>query len=157
MKYVGSKNRIAKDLAPIIQSYITEDTKGYLEPFVGGANMIDKIKCDKRIGCDIHEELIELLKYAQNNYNELPKTISEEEYIKVRDNKKDYPKWYVGLVGFCCGFGAKYFGGYARAFKNDGVTPRDMVKEAINNLKKQAPNLKNIDFINCSFFRFTKR
>lgn len=156
MKYVGSKNRIAKDLIPIIQSYITEDTKGYLEPFVGGANMIDKIKCDKRIGCDIHEELIELLKYAQNNYNELPKTISEEEYIKVRDNKKDYPKWYVGLVGFCCGFGAKYFGGYARAFKNDGVTPRDMVKEAINNLKKQAPNLKNIDFINCSFLDLPK-
>ena len=44
MKYVGSKNRISKELAPIIQSYITEDTKGYLEPFVGGANMIDKIK-----------------------------------------------------------------------------------------------------------------
>ena len=36
MKYVGSKNRLAKDLVPIIQSYITSDTKGYLEPFVGG-------------------------------------------------------------------------------------------------------------------------
>ena len=36
MKYVGSKNRIAKDLVPIIQSYINKDTKGYLEPFVGG-------------------------------------------------------------------------------------------------------------------------
>ena len=44
MKYVGSKNRLAKELAPIIQSYITDDTKGYLEPFVGGANIIDKIK-----------------------------------------------------------------------------------------------------------------
>lgn len=36
MKYVGSKNRLAKDLVPIIQSYITSDAKGYLEPFVGG-------------------------------------------------------------------------------------------------------------------------
>lgn len=36
MKYVGSKNRLSKYLAPIIQSYITEDTEGYLEPFVGG-------------------------------------------------------------------------------------------------------------------------
>lgn len=51
MKYVGSKNRISKELAPIIQSYITEDTKGYLEPFVGGANMIDKINHYNRIGC----------------------------------------------------------------------------------------------------------
>ena len=36
MKYMESKNRIAKELAPIIQSYITPSTKGYLEPFVGG-------------------------------------------------------------------------------------------------------------------------
>lgn len=36
MKYIGSKNRLSKELAPIIQSYITETTEGYLEPFVGG-------------------------------------------------------------------------------------------------------------------------
>ena len=36
MRYIGSKNRLSKDLAPIIQYYITENTKGYLEPFVGG-------------------------------------------------------------------------------------------------------------------------
>ena len=65
MKYVGSKNRLAKELTPIIQSYITDDTKGYLEPFVGGANMIDKISCNNKFGCDIHEELIELLKYKK--------------------------------------------------------------------------------------------
>ena len=55
MKYVGSKNRLSKDLAPIIQSYITNETEGYLEPFVGGANMIDKIKCNKKIGTDNHK------------------------------------------------------------------------------------------------------
>lgn len=49
MQYMGSKNRIAKELIPIIESYITSDTKGYLEPFVGGANMIDKIKFDKNM------------------------------------------------------------------------------------------------------------
>lgn len=27
MKYVGSKNRLAKELVPIIQSYIKSDTK----------------------------------------------------------------------------------------------------------------------------------
>ena len=30
MRYMGSKNRLAKELILIIQSYITEDTKGYL-------------------------------------------------------------------------------------------------------------------------------
>ena len=43
MQYVGSKGRLSKELAPIIQSYIKKDTRGYLEPFVGGANMIDKV------------------------------------------------------------------------------------------------------------------
>lgn len=65
MQYVGSKNKLSKELVPIIQSYIKEDTKGYLEPFVGGANMIDKIKHHNKIGCDIHKELIALLQYAQ--------------------------------------------------------------------------------------------
>lgn len=65
MKYVGSKNRLSKDLAPIIQSYITNETEGYLEPFVGGANMIDKIKCNKKIGTDNHKYLIAVLKSYQ--------------------------------------------------------------------------------------------
>lgn len=86
IQYVGSKNRLAKELVPIIQSYITDDTKGYLEPFVGGANMIDKITHDNKFGCDIHVELIELLKHVQNPNNELPTTISEEEYRNVRNN-----------------------------------------------------------------------
>ena len=37
MKYVGSKNRIAKDIVPIIQSCIDKNNiTEYYEPFVGG-------------------------------------------------------------------------------------------------------------------------
>lgn len=57
MQYVGSKNRISKELAPIIQSYITDETVAYIEPFVGGANMIDKIKHPTKIGSDIHKAI----------------------------------------------------------------------------------------------------
>ena len=146
MKFVGSKNKLSKELAPIIQSYIDENTKGYIEICVGGGNMIDKINHHNKLGFDIHEELIELLKYAQDLNNELPTHITEEEYIKVRDNKENYPKWYVGLVGFCASFGAKYFNGYARSFKSDGITPRDMSNEAIRNLENQRANLKDIKF-----------
>ena len=156
MRYMGSKSRLAKELMPIIQSYITEDTKGYLEPFVGGANMIDKIECNNKFGCDIHEELIELLKYIQDTNNILPTTIKEEEYNKVRLNKDKYEKWYVGFVGFCATFGAKYFGGYARGFKNDKITPRDMAVEGIKNIEKQRKNLQNIKFKCCSYDEINK-
>lgn len=156
MKYVGSKNKLSKYLAPIIQSYITDETEGYLEPFVGGANMIDKIKHDNKIGCDIHKQLIELLKYAQDLSNVFPKTISEQEYQNVKNNKDNYDDWYVGLVGFCATFGAKYFGGYARGFKADKITPRDIPSEGIRNLEKQRKDLVNITFENCSFLELPK-
>ena len=48
MQYMGSKSRLANELVPIIQNYINDDTKAYIEPFVGGANIIDKIKCSKK-------------------------------------------------------------------------------------------------------------
>lgn len=88
MQYIGSKNRISKELAPIIQSYITEDTEAYIEPFVGGANMIDKIKHPNKIGSDAHKELVALLKYTRDNSELLPTTIYEEEYIRVKKQQR---------------------------------------------------------------------
>ena len=140
MWYLGSKSRLSKDLAPIIQSYITEDVKGYIEPFVGGANMIDKIDCPVRIGSDIHPQLIALLQKAKTDVDSIPDNITEEEYKRVKDNKDDYPDWYVGLVGFCASFGAKYFSGYVRSSKSGKVS------DSIRALKKQAPKLSEIDF-----------
>ena len=149
MWYIGSKNKLSKDLVPIIQSYITSDTKGYLEPFVGGGNIIDKIQCNNKIGCDIHKQLIELLKYTRDYSYLIPDIIAEEEYNKVKSNKEQYEDWYLGLIGFCATFGAKYFGGYARNSKGDNSGKR--TKSAIKNLKKQAPNLQNIKFKCCDF------
>lgn len=151
MKYVGSKNRLSKDLAPIIQSYIDNNNiTHYLEPCCGGANIIDKIKCEHRFGSDIHPYLIALLKQAQIDTTVFPNTITEQEYQTVKQNPQNYPDWYVGLVGFCS-FGGKWWGGYPRGYKNDGVTPRDIPNETIRNLVKQAPNLKGIHFNCCSF------
>lgn len=157
MKYVGSKNRIAKDLAPIIQSYIDgNNITRYWEPFCGGANMIDKIKCENRFGSDIHPYLIALLKQAQVDTSAFPKTISEEEYKSVRSNPQNYPDWYVGLVGFCASYNAKWFGGYANNVKTKQGIIRNYTDEAIRNLVKQAPNLKGIHFDCRSFEQSAK-
>ena len=65
MKYMGSKSRIVKYIVPIIQKYIDDNNiECYYEPFVGGGNVIDKIKCKKRIGSDIHEKLIKFLQFG---------------------------------------------------------------------------------------------
>lgn len=144
MKYVGSKNRISKQLAPILQSLIDQNgVQIYYEPFCGGLNMMDKIRCKNRVGNDCHKELIALLQKVQSGWIP-PDTISEDEYNAVRQHKENYPDYYVGLVGFCATFGAKYFGGYARGFKDDKVTLRDLPNEAIRNLMKQVPFIQDV-------------
>lgn len=112
--------------------------------------MIDKIKCDNRIGNDIHPQLIAMFNELQKGWQP-PSHISEEEYNKVRDNKEMYPDYYVGFVGFNATFGSRWFGGYARSFKADGVTPRDQSNEAYRNLMKQLPDIMDVKFV-CSDF-----
>lgn len=121
----------------------------YIEPFVGGANIIDKINCKNKIGYDANKYLISLLNKAKYNISDFPERILLEEYNNVKENFENYDDWYIGLVGFCSSFGAKFFGGYARDSKSDESGKWSF--GAINNLKKQSINFKNINFINLSY------
>ena len=60
MQYMGSKNRLAKYLLPVMLPYRKNSEQCWIEPFVGGANMIDKIAGD-RLGNDNHPFLISIL------------------------------------------------------------------------------------------------
>lgn len=150
MKYMGSKQRLSKDLVPIIQSYINKDTVGYLEPFVGGANVIDKINCDIRIGCDINEYLIEMLKAIQRGWMP-PADITKEEYNDIKNNKENYPKELVAIAGFCATYNAKWFGGYAGKVKTKIGTIRNYYDEAVRNLLKQKDSIVDINFVHKDF------
>ena len=152
MKYMGSKNRIAKYIAPIIQLSIDKnDITVYCEPFAGGMNMIDKIRCNQRIANDIHPQLMAMWQALQNGWIP-PEHISEDEYLYVKNHQDTLPPYYVGYVGFCSTFGARYFQGYARGFKSDGITPRDESNEAYRNIMKQLPKLQNVSFT-CGDYR----
>lgn len=148
MVYMGSKNRITKYIVPIIQSYIDDNNVNtYIELFVGGANVIDKIICNRKIGNDYNENLISLLKYAQkdNNLSIAPEICTFEHYSDVRNNQftGKYSKEYVSLIGYCASYGGRYFdGGYGK----DRKGTRNIYLERLNNLKEQAPNLKDIEF-----------
>jgi DNA adenine methylase len=54
-----------------------------VEPFVGGANVIDKVQ-GKRIGGDKNEYVIALFKALQNGWIP-PKNVSEEECEKFKN------------------------------------------------------------------------
>jgi len=135
---MGSKNRIAKEIIPIITSGRTTET--FYDLFTGGGNIIDKV-VGKRVANDNNKYLISLFKEMQKDNFELP-FIGEIEYKNIQKNKDSYPDWLVGYVGFQLSFGAKFFGGYRR----DKAGVRDYENEAQQNLKAQQPKIKDVEF-----------
>lgn len=87
-----------------------------------------------------------MLKFVSNpsNLNQIPILITEDIYNEVKTNKSKYLDWYVGLIGFCGSFGAKFFGGYARNSRGDNSGKRSM--SAIKNLINQSNSLSDIKF-----------
>ena len=143
MKFVGSKARIAKDIVPIIQGYLQRGNyRAYVEPFVGGANIIQHIRHPIRLGYDSSKPLIDLLQYVLCG-GKLPLTISKRMYDDVKAHPDDYDSWLVGAVGYLASYNGKYFGGYAGArLLKDRVTVRDYYDEAKRNLEKQVKDLR---------------
>lgn len=148
MKYMGSKARIAKHILPIILKD-RKDGQWYVEPFVGGANVIDKVD-GNRIGADLNPYLIAILRHCeQQKSNDLADNISEEEYNHIKNNKGEYSQVEVAHCGFNATFGSKWFGGYARPRKATGYD-RDVICGK-NSLVKQMPLLKGVKFKNCGY------
>jgi len=148
MKYMGSKGRHAREILPLILRS-RMDGQPYVEPFVGGFNVIDKVE-GIRFGNDNHPYLISLFKAVQNGW-EPPTSVSEQEYADVQRNKDKYPEYLVGFVGFGCSYSGKWFGGFARGNDNKG-NPRNYCLESRTNILKQAPNLEGIQ-ITCLDYR----
>ena len=134
MKYMGSKNRIAKHILPIILKDRKEG-QWYVEPFVGGANMIDKVD-GNRLGADINEYLIALLRSMACDWKP-PMSLSEEEFNAIKEDPSKFPRDLVGYAAFQLSYGAMWFGSYRR----DSVGKRDYAQEAYRNVVKQAPKL----------------
>lgn len=157
MKYMGSKASIAKYILPFIHNYIfLNNIDTYIEPFIGGANMIDKVQCKHKIGSDINKHLVALLKHVQNTTDDLPEDVTYELYQDVKYNQDKYPDWYVGAVEFLAGFNGRGFGGgFGKPTweeKPDGTKIyRNYYKEAKQNLIEQSTLLKDIEISQCSY------
>lgn len=151
MKYMGSKNRHAKHLLPIILKDRGID-QWYVEPFVGGANMIDKVE-GKRLAGDNNKYLIDFWKATQEGYIP-PEHITEEQYFHAKLNK-DVDTVFTLWAGICCSYGGKWFGGYINDYKENrrgknGVLPNHQ-RESRNSVIKQIPNLKDVVFLHSSY------
>ena len=151
MIYQGSKAKLRKYILPILQNCINENhIETYIECFVGGANVIDHIECEVKIGSDNNSELIALLNYMKQDedLSIFPKDCTFEHYADVRENRKikgiKYSTEYTAGIGYFASYGGRYFdGGYGR----DSKGGRNIYAERLQYAKEQAkqPLFKNIN------------
>lgn len=144
MKYMGSKNRIAKHILPImLQAARERGITKWVEPFVGGGNMIDKVPAEfDRVGYDINEHVIMAMIDIRDNVHLLPDSFSFEQ----RNYFKKQPA--ASITSWACivtSFGADLSGGYAREKGSDDST---FVGYGKRNAIKQSPKIQGVDFVN---------
>jgi DNA adenine methylase len=153
MKYMGSKNRYAKDILSIILQQRKEQ-QFYVEPFCGGCNVIDKVK-GNRIANDSNYYLMQMWSALVNDGWIPPSSVSEDLYNRIKVYKKEeYDPCLVGFVGIGCSYGGKWFGGYARGSDNKGVS-RNYCMESKRNVLKQINGLRGCVFLNKNYLDLT--
>lgn len=142
MQYLGGKARSANKIIEYMKKEVgTNRFDAYVEPFVGAANVLHKVKCKRKIANDINKYVIAMLAEVSKGWIP-PINVSENEYNRIKKNKDEFTDYLVGFVGFGCSFGAKFFGGYAR-----GRPDRNYASVSCRSLLKQAPGLKDVEFL----------
>lgn len=119
----------------------------YIEPMVGGANMVEHIKCKNKYGFDNNEYLISFWQEIQKGWNPLTDVdMTRDFYTQVKNNKDKFPKYIVALCGLCATYNAKWFGGYAGIVHTKAGATRNYYNEAVRNVLKQRERLEDIIF-----------
>ncbi len=149
MKYMGSKNRIAKHILPIMLAEAEKNNiTTWVEPFVGGGNMIDKVpESYTRIGYDLNSHTIAAMLGIRDFVNELPENVSEEDYKSLKGTDSHPINSWVRYGG---SFGGKFDNGYARSKDSKG-NDRNHVNEARRNALKQSPKIQSVEFVCASY------
>lgn len=167
MVYLGSKSKISKDIAGIINAYISQNNiENFYDVFCGGGNLADKIICENVYCNDLSPTLISLHQQAQRDFSILPENCSREdwdaaykEYKKIISNLdlsyglEDYqkmvtmPLYQIGAIEWYGSYSTKGFqGGFAKPSER---LNRNYFNEHKKNHYKQVhenPNYMKINF-----------
>ena len=86
VKWAGGKGNLLNILESQLPADFDSQAKvTYIEPFVGGANIIDKIHCPIKIGFDKNAPLIALHHKAQKDFNGIPLHGSDDLWYRAKN------------------------------------------------------------------------
>ena len=112
MRYMGGKTRLAKPITDTILSLVPNRTL-YLEPFVGGGSVFAAMapRFEWAVAGDLQHDLILMWNALLFEGWVPPESVSEDEYLTLRDSE---PSPLRGFVGYGVSWGGRFFEGYAR-------------------------------------------
>jgi len=145
---MGSKARHAKYIVPILMAN-HDQTKPYVEPFLGGGNLFSEVPAKIKWGNDIATYAVALLEGLSNGWKP-PYDLSEDQYYSIKAQPHMYSPALVGFAAYCCAYAGKFWGGYARGVTSGGV-PRNFASEQVRSLEKQVKGLIGAKFTNLSY------
>lgn len=138
MIYMGGKFRYAKQILEAIGPI----TGAWVEPFLGGGNVMMNVKHPRRFGYDVSEDAVCVLDAMSKGWLP-PSGITEEQY---NEQKKAPLSPLRGHCAYALSFGAKRFGGWSRNKRG-----YDYVGWAERAAAKQGPQLAGATIALCSY------
>lgn len=150
MRYNGGKSKLVSGIQKTIDSMRLHRST-YIEPFLGGGAVFERVAPDfddAKCG-DTHEDLVLMWKSISEGWIP-PSVVTEDNYLRIKLSK---PSALRGFVGFGCSFGAKWFGGYARAKKPNGED-RNFADESARACVRASESFKGRTIWHCSYSHF---
>lgn len=135
MQYFGGKQRIAPQLCAFLQPHV-DQAGAFVEPFLGGANIVTRIAAPLRYAADANIALITMWKAVQRDWKP-PSAVSEDAYALAKQ-VQDPTDPTTAFLGFGCSFAGKWFGGFARS------DDRNYAANAANSISEKAPGLRDV-------------
>lgn len=121
----------------------------WVEPFVGGGNMIDKVPDTfRRVGADLNPHTIAAMLAIRDFPVDLPDTVTEEEYKSLKGTP---PSPITSWIRIACSFAGIFESKLAVGGFNKDGTPRNYAAEAKRNALKQQPRLQGAQFIHSCY------
>lgn len=121
----------------------------WVEPFVGGGNVIDKVPSSyNRIGYDLNEHTIAAMVAIRDMVDQLPTEVSKEHYDSIKGEYLASPinSW----IRFVSSFSGKLDNGYARQGNNTKYRSSPTA-EGRRNALKQSPNIQTVEFVRANY------
>jgi DNA adenine methylase len=143
---MGGKFHIAGQISGLLRQ-LRQNEQPYLEPFVGGCNILQRVPSGTRVASDTNAYLITLYKALQAGWQP-PTSMNKEEWQAIKDRMDpDDP------VTAFAGFGSSFAGGWFQAYGTQDKRPgrNSCAFNSARTLLELVPHIADVDFRACDY------